>query len=108
LSGSKVVRGMVFGTESECAFPVIHLHANTKPTLIQPFPPHAGTTKHATAAKLAVFTCALDFVQTRSETERMALIKDETSGEERLAKVWLPPHLSPSFLIFLTKRLTES
>jgi T-complex protein 1 subunit theta len=65
LSGSKVVRGMAFGKESE------------------------GTIKHATSAKVAVFTCALDIV--RTETEGTALIKnaDETTSgkEEHLAKI---------------------
>jgi hypothetical protein len=51
-------------------------------------PPHTGMTKHATAAKVAGFTCALDIAQTK--TERTALITnaDEIRGEEeRLAKV---------------------
>jgi hypothetical protein len=43
--------------------------------------------KHATTAKVAVFTCALDI-----ETERRLLIQNAdntTSGkEEHLAKVW--------------------
>ena len=78
---------MVFGRESEGAFFLLHLHANTKPTYIKPFHPHAGTIKHATAARLAVFICALDFPQ--SEVEGAVLIKDagELSGEERVVKV---------------------
>jgi hypothetical protein len=51
-------------------------------------PPHTGTIKHATAAKVAVFTCALDIAQ--------------TGEEERLAKVrafflTIPPTFSLSF-----------
>ncbi|KIM76334.1 hypothetical protein PILCRDRAFT_12926 [Piloderma croceum F 1598] len=67
LSESKVVRGMVFGWESD------------------------GTIKHATAAKVAVFTCALDVAQT--ETEGTMLIENAdkmlnfTSGEEHLEKI---------------------
>ena len=85
MSGSKVVRGMAFGRESEGVF------FSPPPTgviLIKP-PPYPGTTKHATAAKVAVFTCTLDIAQT--ETEGMALIEnaDETTSgkEEHLAKV---------------------
>ncbi|KAI0688997.1 T-complex protein 1 [Cytidiella melzeri] len=63
LSGSKVVRGMVFGREPE------------------------GMIKRALKAKVAVFTCGLDIAQT--ETKGTVLIKnaDEmlnfTSGEEK-------------------------
>ena len=37
-------------------------------------PPHTGTIKHATAAKVAVFTCALDIAQT-GEEERLAKVR---------------------------------
>jgi hypothetical protein len=36
--------------------------------------PHTGTIKHATAAKVAVFTCALDIAQT-GEEERLAKVR---------------------------------
>jgi hypothetical protein len=91
LSGSKVVRGMVFGRESEGAFcphpPFLHFHQ--KLTWIKR-PPHTGTIKHATTAKVAVFMCTFDIAQTET-TEGTALIKhaDETTSEkeEHLAEV---------------------
>jgi T-complex protein 1 subunit theta len=91
LSGSKVVRGMVFGRESEGTFFLLPLSSTYKTNLDQTSPrksvTHTGTIEHATAAKVAVFTCALDIAQT--ETERTALIKntDEIRGEVHLAKV---------------------
>jgi T-complex protein 1 subunit theta len=68
--------------------------------------------KHAIAAKIAVFTCALDIAQT--ETERTALIKntDEIRGEEvHLAKVrhfltLFPPYLFLSFPKDRDRKLT--
>ncbi|KIM80699.1 hypothetical protein PILCRDRAFT_529470 [Piloderma croceum F 1598] len=67
LSESKVVRGMVFGRESD------------------------GMIKHATAAKVAVFTCALNVAQTETEGTMLIENADEmlnfTSGEEHLEKV---------------------
>ena len=58
-----------------------------KTNLDQTPPPRTGTIQHATAAKVAVFTCALDIAQT--ETERTALKNtDEIRKEEEcLAKV---------------------
>ena len=92
LSGSKVVRRMVFGQESEGAFYL---------ALFSPLPstykywtnsyqtPHTGTIKHATAAKVAVFTSVLDIAQI--EPEGPVPIKNAnrfTSGkEEHLEKV---------------------
>ncbi|KIM79132.1 hypothetical protein PILCRDRAFT_823711 [Piloderma croceum F 1598] len=62
LSGSKVVRGMVFGWDSD------------------------GTIQHATAAKVAVFTCALDIAQT--DTVLIKNVDKTTRGkEEHLAKI---------------------
>jgi hypothetical protein len=64
--------------------PLVYLH-----NLNQTPPPQTGTIQHATAAKVAVFTCALDIAQT--ETEGTALTKNvdkPTRGkEEHLAKV---------------------
>jgi T-complex protein 1 subunit theta len=87
LSGSKVVRGMLFGWDSEGC--VLFLTPSYKTNLVLTPPPQTGTIQHATAAKVAVFTCALDIAQT--ETDGTALIKNlnkTTRGKEKhLAKV---------------------
>jgi CYTH domain-containing protein len=85
--------------------PLLHLHTETNSDQT---PPHTGTIKHATTAKVAVFTCALDV--TRTETEGTVLIKnaDEMlnfmSGKEgHLEKV---RHFL-TFFLFLSERRRE-
>lgn len=81
LSGSRVVRGMVFSREPEGSFYVVYHPVLFIMTCFE------GSIKKATKAKVAVFTCGLDIAQT--ETKGTVLLKnaDEmlkfTRGEEQ-------------------------
>ena len=97
LSGSKVVRGTVFGRESKGAFPLVHLHANTKLIYTKPSPAyrHDETCKRSKRSSVYMRTLILC-----GQRGGKALFKnaDEINAEEHLATQ--VRHFLPLFIYF--------
>ena len=78
LSGNKVIRRMVFMRENEGEFFLPPPLSTYKYGIDSDQTPHTGTIKHATAAKVAIFTSALDIAQIEGEGTVLIKNTDET------------------------------